>query len=96
MLSPDILEKIDATFETMYNADGSVYAYTAMYFHTRFPNHTPVFCGYFYTIHHPDGLFICALEYGSRYAVPIFNHAGEGAEAGIPGPCDWYVVCLTR
>jgi hypothetical protein len=71
------LELIDSTFSIQYDSDGTTkIAEYGMYFHPRYPNHTPVFCGMFYTVYNVDGAFMCALEYGSRYATPVFNHGG--------------------
>ena len=89
MITEDSLELIQSTFGEFLNDDGTMFAETGMYFHPRFPNHTPVFCGTFFNTYHPLGIFLCALEYGTRYSIPVFNHVGISAEGT---PCDWYGI----
>lgn len=88
VLDQEVLEVIDSTYFVEYTDEGDIVADYGMYFHPRYPNHTPVFCGVFYTIYKPDGIFICSLAYGSRYAVPVLNHAGD-LRNGLNLMCNW-------
>ena len=83
VLNPDVLEAINSTYDWGYTSDGNYYE-GGMYFHSRFPNHEPVYCATFYNEMKTSGIFMCALLYNTRFALPVFNHYGEDGMM-----CNW-------
>jgi hypothetical protein len=80
LIPMDQLEKVAYT-ESYFTSDGIDYI-ANFYYYPRYPGMTPLFCVTLAT----TGQLVCALEYGSIYAYPLFNHIGASLEK--PTYCD--------
>jgi hypothetical protein len=79
ILSIDELEVVTGS-ERYFDVGGAVLKKTDRFF-GRYPGHSPIGCLEL------ENASVCGLQFGSTFAIPVFNHYGTGEDA--PVNCNW-------